>query len=112
MASPRPITGIFAPLKKKIVNKNIKASGGNVKVVSGNHGPNKNVDEMLRKGFNKDADTTALRRKSGELAKTRASQVDVGKPKKVVQINSNLGGLTGTKKLGGGGGFFGLPKNR
>ena len=85
---------------------------GSVKVVPGNHGPNKNYNELLRKGLNKDADTTALRRKSGELAKTRASQVDVGKPKAKVKINSNMGGLTGTKKIGGGGGFFGLPKNR
>lgn len=94
MPSPRPVTG-------------------SVRVVPGNHGVNKNVNEMFRKAFNKDADTTALRRKSGELAKTRAAQVDVGKPKAKVKINSNLGGLTGTKKIGGGGGgFFGLPKNR
>ena len=64
---------------------------GSVKVVPGNHGPNKNVNEMLRKGFNKDADTTALRRKSGELAKTRAGNVDVGTPKKVVQIRTTPG---------------------
>ena len=57
---------------------------GSVKVIPGNHGPNKNVNEMLKKGFNKEADTIALRRKSGELAKTRASQVDVGTPKKVI----------------------------
>ena len=29
----KPIVGIFAPLKMKIVNKNIKSSGGNVKIV-------------------------------------------------------------------------------
>jgi hypothetical protein len=64
---------------------------GSVKVVPGNHGRNKNFFEALRKGLNKDADTTALRRKSGELARTRASQVDVGTPKKVVQIRTNPG---------------------
>lgn len=59
-----------------------------VKVIKGNTGPNKNFLEETRKGFNKDADTTALRRKSGELARTRASQVDVGKPKTTIKINS------------------------
>jgi len=91
---------------------------GSVKVVSGNHGANKNVNEMLRKGFNKEADTTAMRRKSGELAKTRASQVDVGTPKKVVPIRTNSGVTgAGAKNVaplyrGGGIGMFGLPKNK
>ena len=95
---------------------------GSVKVVSGNHGANKNVNEMLRKGFNKEADVIAMRRKSGELAKTRASQVDVGTPKKVVAIRSNAGisGKGGTsvakvfKPMGGGGlgGLLGSIKNR
>ena len=94
---------------------------GSVKVVSGNHGANKNVNEMLRKGFNKEADVIAMRRKSGELAKTRASQVDVGTPKKVVAIRSNAGisGKGGTsvgkvfKPMGGAGlgGLFGI-KNK
>jgi hypothetical protein len=94
---------------------------GSVKVVSGNHGANKNVNEMLRKGFNKEADVIAMRRKSGELAKTRASQVDVGTPKKVVAIrtNSGISGKGGTsvgkvfKPMGGAGlgGLFGI-KNK
>ena len=94
---------------------------GSVNVIPGNHGPNKNVNEMLRKAFNKDADTTVLRRKSGELAKTRARNVDVGTPKKVVAIRSNAGisGKGGTsvgkvfKPMGGAGfgGLFGI-KNR
>lgn len=65
-------------------------STGSVTVVKGNSGPNKNYDEMLRKGFNKDATNTAMRRRSGELARTRASQVDVGKPKTTVKINSAI----------------------
>ena len=95
---------------------------GSVKVVPGNHGPNKNVNEMLRKGFNKEADTIALRRKLGELAKTRSSQVDVGTPKKVVPIRSNAGisGASGKsvgkifRPMGGGGlgGLLGSIKNR
>lgn len=73
----------------KWVNPKYKEVGPSVKVVEGNtSGPNKNFNEMLRKGLNKDATTTALRRKSGELAKTRASQVDVGKPKTTIKINS------------------------
>ena len=82
---------------------------GSVKVISGNHGANKNVNEMLRKGFNKEADVTAMRRKSGELAKTRASQVDVGTPKKVVQIRTTPGiagkGAANVAKLYRGGGI-------
>ena len=95
---------------------------GSVKVVPGNHGPNKNVNEMLRKGFNKEADTIALRRKSGELAKTRSSQVDVGTPKKVVPIRtgSGISGTSGAsvgkvfRPMGGGGlgGLLGSIKNR
>ena len=47
-----------------------------------------NVGEMTRKGLNKEADNTLARRKSGELAKTRAAEVNVGKPKTTVKINS------------------------
>ena len=95
---------------------------GSVKVIPGNHGVNKNYNELLRKGLNKDADTTALRRKSGELAKTRAGNVDVGTPKKVVPIRTSAGitGKGGTsvgkvfKPMGGGGlgGLLGSIKNR
>ena len=60
-----------------------------VKVIKGNTGPNKNFNELIRKGFNSDATNTALRRKSGELARTRASQVDVGKPSRTIKIKSN-----------------------
>jgi hypothetical protein len=74
----------------KFVNPQYKEVGSSVKVVKGNSGGgiSNNFNELLRKGANKDATTTALRRKSGELAKTRASQVDVGKPAKTIKINS------------------------
>jgi len=74
----------------KYVNPKYKEVGPTVKTVPGNSGggPSNNFNELLRKGLNKDADTTAMRRKSGELAKTRASQVDVGKPAKTIKINS------------------------
>ena len=80
------ITGAGA----KNVNPVYKQISPSVKTVPGNSGggPTNNYNELLRKGLNKDATTTALRRKSGELAKTRASQVDVGKPAKTIKINS------------------------
>ena len=99
-----PLVGIAAAAAAKLVAKKLAQNAAKntvkktvkklaepksaVKVIKGNSGPYKNVNEMIRKGFNKDADTTALRRKSGELAKTRASQVDIGKPKTTVKINS------------------------
>jgi hypothetical protein len=108
MPSPRPITGIFAPLKKKIVNKNIKASGGNVKVVA-------STPDIHRKSLNAMEQTRVNITKSGALARGTAKPIEAknsGTKAKVVTVNSNMGGLTGTKKIGGGGGFFGLPKNR
>lgn len=76
---------------KKAVKKTVKKLAepkSAVKVVRGNSGPNANVNELIRKGFNKDATNTAMRRRSGELARTRASQVEVGTPRTTVKINS------------------------
>ena len=85
----RAVGGIVGAGSKSI-NPIYKQVSPSVKTVPGNSGggPSNNFNELLRKGLNKDADTTALKRKSGELAKTRASQVDVGKPAKIIKINS------------------------
>ena len=99
MPSPRPI---------KEFREKIKVNPKSVKVVTPS-------SEKLRRGGNAIATDIAKYRKSGELAKREAARVEMrnsGTKPKVVTINSNMGGLTGTKKIGGGGGFFGLPKNR
>ena len=99
---PAPLIGIAAGVAaravakklatktaKKVVKKVAEPKSA-VKVVPGNAGrPNANFNELLRKGLNKDSSNTALLRKSGERAKRRASQVDTGKPKATVKINTN-----------------------
>ena len=60
-----PITGTFAPLKRKIVNQNIKNAGGNVKIVPAS-------TPALRKLANDKAALLATRAKSGQAAKTGA----------------------------------------
>ena len=110
MPSPRPITGIFAPLKKKIVNKNIKSSGGNVKVVSpmtAAERGNRNASESAR------VRNTAFGTKDimahAEKNVTKGSTVSI-------RSNSGITGA-GAKNVarlyrGGGIGMFGLPKNK
>ena len=61
----KPIDGVFAPLKRKVVNKNIKNSGGNVKIVP-------TSTPALRKLANDKATLLATRAKSGQAAKTGA----------------------------------------
>ncbi len=99
MASPRPI---------KVVNEKIKVNPKSVKVVP-------STPDLHRKALNAMETTRTTVTKSGALAKREAARVAMrnsSEKPKAVKVNSNLGGLTGTKKIGGGGGFFGLPKNR
>ena len=99
MPSPRPI---------KEFREKIKVNPKSVKVV-------KPTNDLVRKSLNAMETTRTTVTKSGALAKREAARVEMrnsGTKPKVVTINSNMGGLTGTKKIGGGGGFFGLPKNR
>lgn len=124
MPSPRPI---------KEFREKIKVNPKSVKVVNP-------MSPGARAQINAMENTRVLITKSGALAKRSAAlkeaqaltdkrkvvttspgvkradgkrTVNVPREKpKVVTINSNMGGLTGTKKIGGGGGFFGLPKNR
>jgi len=129
MPSPRPITGIFAPLKRKIVNQDIKSSGGNVKVI-------KPMTNEARVSANATSKVITDMRKSGELAKNaaraarEAAALDaLSTPsrrtmptKKVVPIRTGSG-ISGTsgksvgkvfKPMGGGGlgGLLGSIKNR
>ena len=114
MPSPRPITGIFAPLKKKIVNKNIKASGGNAKVVSpmtAAERGNRNASESAR------VRNTAFGTKDimahAEKNVTKGSTVSI-------RTGSGISGTSGKsvgkvfKPMGGGGlgGLLGSIKNR
>jgi hypothetical protein len=97
---PAPLIGAAAAVAARVVAKKLATKAvkktvkkvaepkSAVKVVKGNSGPNANYNELIRKGFNKDATNTAVRRKSGELARTRASQVEIGSPKTTVKINS------------------------
>ena len=124
MPSPRPITGTLAPLKRKIVNKNIKASGGNVKVVA----PTTNTSRANR---NHNATIDASRAKSGRTAKESAEFINAqnqynkatgNSNSRVVSTRSNAGisGKNGSnvgkvfKPMGGGGlsGLLGSIKNR
>jgi hypothetical protein len=120
MASPKPITGIFAPLKKKIVNNNIKASGGNVKVVAP-------TTATSRANRNHNATIDASRAKSGSTAKQSGEFINAqnqydkatgNSNSKVVPIRTSSGisgaGARNVAKLyrGGGIGMFGLPKNK
>ena len=120
MPSPRPITGIFAPLKKKIVNQNIKASGGNAKVVA-------STPDMHRKSLNAMEQTRVNITKSGALARETAKPIEARNakgviPKETIPIRSGSGisGKNGSnvgkvfKPMGGGGlgGLLGSIKNR
>jgi hypothetical protein len=89
MPSPRPVTGSV---------KVVKATSSMERDV-------KNIKETGRVLGAKEGS----RAKIGAIVEERYNKAD---KKKVIKINSNMGGLTGTKRLGGGGGFFGLPKNR
>ena len=75
----KPIVGIFAPLKMKIVNKDIKSSGGNVKVV-------KSTSSLARDVKNIKATGKALSAKEGTAAKAGAKKVVIGKPTKIIKI--------------------------
>ena len=128
MPSARP-GSLFAPLKRKIINQNIKASGGNAKVI-------KAMTNEARASANATSKVITDMRKSGELAKNaarvarEAAALDaLSSPsrrtmptKKVVPIRSNAG-ISGTgganvgkvfKPMGGGGlgGLLGSIKNR
>ena len=65
----KPIVGIFAPLKMKIVNKDIKSSGGNVKVVA-------STTNTSRANQNHNSTTGASRAKSGRTAKQSAEFIN------------------------------------
>lgn len=75
----------------------------------------KRTSNIYRKALNNMENTRVSITKSGALAKREAARVAMrnsSEKPKAVKVNSNMGGLTGTKKLGGGGGLFGLPKNK
>ena len=75
---------------KPSLKKKLAEPKSAVKVIPGNKPGTSsgNVSEAIRRGFNRDATSTASRRRSGELAKTRASQVEIGTPNTTVKINS------------------------
>ena len=81
----KPIVGIFAPLKMKIVNKDIKSSGGNVKVVA-------STTNTSRANQNHNSTTGASRAKSGRTAKQSAEFINAQNQydKATGNSNSNL----------------------
>lgn len=100
MPSPRPI---------KEFREKVTVKPQSVKVVKPASSFERDIRNIMATG-------KALGAKEGTVAKREAARVEMrnsGTKPKVVTIKSNMGGLTGTKKIGGGGGgFFGLPKNR
>ena len=119
MPSPRP-GSLFAPLKRKIINKDIKASGGNAKVVA-------STPDIHRKSLNAMEQTRVNITKSGALARETAKPIEAKNakgitPKGTVSIRSGSGisGKSGSnvgkvfKPMGGGGlgGLLGSIKNR